>query len=282
MTAIGMIIGALPHLAVGRPAKISGMAIRLLCVACVAFVFRPLAGNSAVAAHWGLAFSLMTALAVLALLLEAVLTALLRVDEQRARFRVALVDEMRVELPLGAAVGRVGFAHRVRGRGHGAGRAGRVHRPAAGDPGRVPALRRDPGHLPADGPGAGQGDRDRRVRGAGPLRAGQPAGHRRGAGTRHSRAAAARARIRRAHARHRAAVAGRPDTRRCHGAGLAPGPAAHRRAGRRGDPAGPGPRLGGRDRPQAERALPRRRGGARGLPGRRAPGGRTASRPGRR
>ena len=55
--------------------------------------------------HWGLAFSLMTSLAVLALLLEAVLTALLRVDEQRARFRVALVDEMRVQLPLGAAVG---------------------------------------------------------------------------------------------------------------------------------------------------------------------------------
>jgi response regulator RpfG family c-di-GMP phosphodiesterase len=51
----------------------------------------------------------MTALAALALLLEAVLTALLRVDEQRARFRVALVDEMRVQLPLGAAVGASGL-----------------------------------------------------------------------------------------------------------------------------------------------------------------------------
>jgi hypothetical protein len=70
VTTIGMIVGALPHLAVGRPAKISGMAIRLLCVACVAFIFRPLAGNSAVVRDWGLAFTLMTALAVLALLLE--------------------------------------------------------------------------------------------------------------------------------------------------------------------------------------------------------------------
>jgi len=104
-----MIVGALPHLAVGRPAKVSGMSIRLLCVACVAFIFRPLAGNAAVARDWGLAFSLMTALAVLALLLEAVLTALIRVDEQRARFRVALVDEMRVQLPLGAAVGASGL-----------------------------------------------------------------------------------------------------------------------------------------------------------------------------
>ncbi|HWM99640.1 MAG TPA: HD domain-containing phosphohydrolase, partial [Streptosporangiaceae bacterium] len=58
-------------------------------------------------------------LTVLALLLEAVLTALLRVDEQRARFRVALVDEMRVQLPLGAAVGAsallIAFAAEVMG-----------------------------------------------------------------------------------------------------------------------------------------------------------------------
>jgi response regulator RpfG family c-di-GMP phosphodiesterase len=48
-----------------------------------------------------------------------VLTALLRVDEQRARFRVALVDEMRVQLPLGAAVGAsallIAFAAEVMG-----------------------------------------------------------------------------------------------------------------------------------------------------------------------
>jgi HD domain len=71
----------------------------------VAFIFRALAGNGAVADHWGLAFSLMTSLVLFALLLEAVLTALMRVEEQRAMFKVALVDEMRVQLPLGAAVG---------------------------------------------------------------------------------------------------------------------------------------------------------------------------------
>jgi hypothetical protein len=119
VTAIGMIVGALPHLAAGRPAKVSGMAIRLLCVAFVATIFRPLASNSAVAGHWGLAFALMAVLTVVALLLEAVLTALLLVDEQRARFRVALVDEMRVQLPLGAAVGAsallIAFAAEVMG-----------------------------------------------------------------------------------------------------------------------------------------------------------------------
>jgi HD domain len=114
-----MIIGALPHLAVGRPARVSGMASRLLCVACVAYIFRPLAGHFAAHQHWGLAFTLMTSLTVLALLLEVVLTALLRVDEQRARFRVALVDEMRVQWPLGAAVGAsallIAFAAEVMG-----------------------------------------------------------------------------------------------------------------------------------------------------------------------
>src|SRR5208337_4280611 len=115
VATIGMIIGALPHLAVGRPARVSGMAARLLCVACVACIFRPLAGNGAVDRHWGLAFSLMTSLAVLALLLEAVLTALLRVDEQQARFRVALVDEMRVQLPVGASALLIAFAAEVMG-----------------------------------------------------------------------------------------------------------------------------------------------------------------------
>ncbi len=60
---------------------------------------------------WGLAASLMTALTVFALLLEAVLTALMR------------VDEMRAQLPLGAAVGAsallVASACRVCGVGRG-------------------------------------------------------------------------------------------------------------------------------------------------------------------
>ena len=118
VTTIGMIVGALPHLAVGRPARVSGMASRLLCVACVAYVFRPLAGHP-VLAHWAVAFSLMTSLAIVALLLEVILTALMRVDEQRVLFRVALVDEMRVQLPLGAAVGAsallIAFAAEVMG-----------------------------------------------------------------------------------------------------------------------------------------------------------------------
>jgi hypothetical protein len=105
VTAIGMIVGAMPHLAVGRPAHVGTMAARLLAVASVAFTFRPLAGNRAVVGHWGVALVVMASLVILALVVEVVLCALMRADEQQARFWVTLIDEMRVQLPLGAAVG---------------------------------------------------------------------------------------------------------------------------------------------------------------------------------
>jgi hypothetical protein len=119
VTAIGMLIGAMPHLAVGRPARIGAMAARLLAVASVAFLFRPLAGDAPVVHDWGVDLALMASLVILALLVEVVLSALMRADEQRARFWVTLVDEMRVQLPLGAAVGAsallIAFASEVMG-----------------------------------------------------------------------------------------------------------------------------------------------------------------------
>jgi hypothetical protein len=119
VAAIGMIIGAMPHLAVGRPARVGAMAARLLAVASVAFLFRPLAADVAVVRDWGVDLALMVSLVILALLVEVVLSALMRADEQRARFWVTLVDEMRVQLPLGAAVGAsallIAFASEVMG-----------------------------------------------------------------------------------------------------------------------------------------------------------------------
>jgi hypothetical protein len=105
VAAIGMIVGALPHLAVGRPARLAAMAARLLAVACVAGVFRPLISGPLSGQHWGIDLVVMAALVVVAWLVEAVIAALIRADDLRARFGVSLVDEMRVQLPLGAAVG---------------------------------------------------------------------------------------------------------------------------------------------------------------------------------
>src|SRR3984957_8741082 len=55
VAAIGMTIGALPHVAAGRPFGITGICTRLVTVACVAFIFRPLAARPFVyqQRHWG-------------------------------------------------------------------------------------------------------------------------------------------------------------------------------------------------------------------------------------
>ncbi|MBO0802925.1 MAG: HD domain-containing protein [Nocardiopsaceae bacterium] len=105
VTALGMIVGALPHLAVGRPARLEGMAARLLAVACVAGVFRPLTVGTVITRHWWAELPVMISLVVLAWLIETVTAALIRADALRGRFGVTLVDEIRVQLPLGAAVG---------------------------------------------------------------------------------------------------------------------------------------------------------------------------------
>ena len=50
-----MTIGALPHMAAGRPVGLTGMASRLVAVACVAFAFRPLTGVQLIVDRWWLA-----------------------------------------------------------------------------------------------------------------------------------------------------------------------------------------------------------------------------------
>jgi len=119
VTAIGMIIGALPHLAVGRPARLSAMSARLIAVACVAWVFRPLANASMIGSQWWSELPVMLSLVIVAWLVEAVIAALIRTDALRARFGVALLDELRVQLPVGAAVGAsallIAFAAEVMG-----------------------------------------------------------------------------------------------------------------------------------------------------------------------
>jgi len=107
VTAVGMTVGALPHMAAGRAAGLTGMATRLIGVAVVAFAFRPIAGEAAISdgSHWWVAFAVMTFLIAVGWLVEALISALIRADDFGARFSVALWDEMRLQLRLGAAVG---------------------------------------------------------------------------------------------------------------------------------------------------------------------------------
>jgi hypothetical protein len=106
VVAGGMVLGALPHLAAGRPAGLAGMASRLIAVAVVAALFRPLSTVGAItrASDWGVALAAMAGVLVAGWLAECLIRALISADALRARFRVALWDEMRVQLPLGVAV----------------------------------------------------------------------------------------------------------------------------------------------------------------------------------
>ncbi len=105
VAAVAMIIGALPHMAAGRPVGLTGMASRLVAVSCVAFMFYPLTGIGVIVSYWWLAAAVMTVLLISGCLIDAVIGALIRADDLGARFGVALWDEMRVQWPLGAAVG---------------------------------------------------------------------------------------------------------------------------------------------------------------------------------
>ena len=119
VTAIGMIVGALPHLAVGRPIRLAAMSVRLLAVECVALTFRPLANASLIGARWWSELPVMLALVAVALLAEAVICALIRTDALRTRFIVTLGDELRVQVPVAAATGAsallIAFAAEVMG-----------------------------------------------------------------------------------------------------------------------------------------------------------------------
>jgi hypothetical protein len=105
VAAVGMAVGALPHIAAGRPAGITGICARIVAVACVAFIFRPLVSNDFVQGPWELAFSIMALLVCLGWLVDTLIGALIRADDVGARFSVAMLDEIRLQWPLGLAVG---------------------------------------------------------------------------------------------------------------------------------------------------------------------------------
>jgi hypothetical protein len=104
VTAIGMFIGALPHLAAGRKADITWMSVRLLAVSAVAALFYPLHYTFLVTEWWGY-LPVMAVLAAVAWLIETVISAIIRADDLRARYSVALGDELKIQWPLGLAVG---------------------------------------------------------------------------------------------------------------------------------------------------------------------------------
>jgi hypothetical protein len=104
VSAIGMLVGALPHIAAGRDAGLTGMCTRLIAIACVAFVFRPHGMHFLAHQHWQVQLLVMTPLVLLGWLADTIVGALIHADDVRARFSVAIADEVGVQWTLGAAV----------------------------------------------------------------------------------------------------------------------------------------------------------------------------------
>jgi HD domain len=76
-----------------------------VAVACVAFIFRPLVPMGFRHKPWELGFSIMALLVLLGWLIDTLIAALIRADDVGARFSVAILDEIRLQWPLGLAVG---------------------------------------------------------------------------------------------------------------------------------------------------------------------------------
>ncbi|MEV1167747.1 HD domain-containing phosphohydrolase [Nonomuraea sp. NPDC049784] len=111
--AVGMLAGALPHLAVGRPPRLDAMARRLLTGALLAFAFRPLADplyelTKPPTSTWWPALVVMVTLIAITLMIDVLIAALLRAEQLRTAFRVAVRDEINMAFPLGAAVASSG------------------------------------------------------------------------------------------------------------------------------------------------------------------------------
>jgi hypothetical protein len=105
VAAVGMVIGSLPHIAAGRRAGLTGMSARLVAVTCVAYAFSRLPHLLHLISNRWLALGVLAALATLGCLIEAVISAIIRADDLRARYSVTLADEIRVQWRLGLAVG---------------------------------------------------------------------------------------------------------------------------------------------------------------------------------
>ncbi|HXB51009.1 MAG TPA: HD domain-containing protein [Streptosporangiaceae bacterium] len=107
VAAIGMTVGSLPHIAAGRSAGLTGMCTRLVAVSCVAFIFRPIvsAGFGHKDVNWVFQFSVIALVFLVGWLVDTLVGALIRADDVGARFSVAMRDEIRLQWPLGLAVG---------------------------------------------------------------------------------------------------------------------------------------------------------------------------------
>lgn len=110
VVALGLAVGELPHMSVGRMPLWNDLARRLLLVLMVALPFRLLLHQLPhLAGNWWGVLCVMVGLVLAAWLLDSVVAATIRAEEWRTRLGVALVDELRAQLAVGTAIGAIGI-----------------------------------------------------------------------------------------------------------------------------------------------------------------------------
>ncbi|MGW5878825.1 HD-GYP domain-containing protein [Nocardiopsis terrae] len=108
VVALGVALGELPHVAVGRSPRLEDVARRVLTALLLAAAFRPLVESLSLTGPSVAVALLMTALVTVAWVLDVAVSAVLRAERLRTRLRVAMRDETLAQVATGGAIASSG------------------------------------------------------------------------------------------------------------------------------------------------------------------------------
>lgn len=108
VVALGVALGELPHIAVGRSPRVEDVVRRVFVATLLAGVFRPVAELLGLSGPSVTATLLMAVLVMLGWVVDSLVAAVLRAERLRTRLAVAVRDELRAQFATGAAIGSSG------------------------------------------------------------------------------------------------------------------------------------------------------------------------------
>lgn len=108
VAALGVALGELPHVAVGRPPRVGDVARRVLTIVLVAAAFRPVAEVLSLNGPSVTGTLLMAVIVASVWVMDVCVATVLRVERLRTRPLVTFHDELRAQSPIGLATGSSG------------------------------------------------------------------------------------------------------------------------------------------------------------------------------
>src|SRR5699024_1365734 len=108
VAALGVALGELPHVAVGRPPRVGDVARRVLTIVLVAVSFRPVAEELSLNGPSATGTLLMAVIVASVWVVDVCVATVLRVERLRTRPLVTFHDELRAQSAIGLATGSSG------------------------------------------------------------------------------------------------------------------------------------------------------------------------------